>query len=53
MAEAAQDLADRISGLRMALAEQQTRVMDFFRMWDADGSGEIEKKEFVGALKAI
>ena len=37
-------LGDRIAGLRMALSQQQTRVMDFLRTWDADGSGEIERK---------
>ena len=37
-------LGDRIAGLRMALSQQQTRVMDFLRTWDHDGSGEIERK---------
>ena len=37
-------IGDRVAGLRMALSQQQARVMDFLRTWDADGSGEIEKK---------
>ena len=42
--DGAPSLGDRIAGLRMALSQQQTRVMDFLRAWDHDGSGEIEKK---------
>ena len=28
-------------------------MLDFFRMWDADGSGEIEPAEFGPALRAL
>ena len=39
--------------LRDALARSSTRVIDLFRQWDEDGSGEIEKKEFRQAIKSM
>ena len=58
MAEAVPDglaetLAERSAELRAILENSGTRVLDFFRMWDADGSGEIEADEFRPALRAL
>ena len=39
--------------LRDALARSSSRVIDLFKQWDEDGSGEIEKKEFRRAIKAM
>jgi Ca2+-binding EF-hand superfamily protein len=39
--------------LRDALSRSSSRVMDLFRQWDDDGSGEISKKEFRQAVKAM
>ena len=49
MAEA-EAIGDRVAALRTVLSEQQTRVIDFFRARDADGSGEIELNEFAAAM---
>ena len=39
--------------LKDALARSSSRVMDLFRQWDDDGSGEISKKEFRKAIKSM
>lgn len=50
---AATDLEEKTRMLRKALASGASRVQDFFRTWDADGSGEIDKREFRRALLAL
>ena len=39
--------------LREALTANFARVMDLFRIWDADGNGTISKKEFRKAIRAL
>ena len=39
--------------LRDALSRSASRVIDLFRKWDDDGSGEINKKEFRRAIRAL
>ena len=39
--------------LREALTRSSTRVIDLFKQWDDDGSGEISKKEFRKAIKSM
>ena len=39
--------------LRDALARSVTRVLDLLQAWDVDGSGDIGKKEFRRAVKAL
>jgi Ca2+-binding EF-hand superfamily protein len=39
--------------LRDALARSSARVIDLFRQWDEDGSGEIDQKEFRQAVQAM
>ena len=39
--------------LRDALARSASRVIDLFRQWDEDGSGEIDKAEFRQAIRAM
>ena len=53
MADADGSLASRAAELRLVLAESGTRVLDFFRMWDADLSGEVDPEEFAPALRAL
>ena len=36
-----------------ALRQNAARVLDLFRQWDADGDGEVSKKEFRKAMPAI
>lgn len=45
--------ASGVDELRKLLEDSGTRVLDFFRMWDVDGSGEIERREFAPALRAL
>lgn len=47
------DAESIVASLRVALAKKLGRVIDLFREWDGDGSGEIDKREFKGALKAV
>lgn len=42
-----------VQQLRGMLSANVARVIDLFREWDDDGSGEIDKKEFRQALKAM
>ena len=42
-----------ISELREALARDAVRVIDLFREWDDDGSGEISKREFREAMPRL
>ena len=53
MIHPSQRLVKKLRACAWPLSQQQSRVMDFLRMWDADGSGEIEKKEFVAALHGL
>ena len=39
--------------LRDALVRSVTRVLDLLKSWDDDGSGDISKKEFRRAIKAL
>ena len=39
--------------LRDALTANFSRCMDLFRAWDANGSGDISKKEFRKAIRAL
>ena len=39
--------------LRDALSRSAQRVIDLFRQWDEDGSGEIDKKEFRMAIRSM
>ena len=39
--------------LRDALSRSVTRVLDLLQAWDDDGSGDISKKEFRQAIKAL
>ena len=39
--------------LRDALSRSVTRVLDLLIAWDADGSGDISKREFRKAIKAL
>ena len=39
--------------LAEALRSNATRVMDLFRSWDADGDGEVSRKEFHKAMPAL
>ena len=39
--------------LREALRRSSTRVIDLFRAWDVDGSGEVSRDEFRRAVKAL
>ena len=41
------------ASLREALSRSATRVIDLFRLWDEDGSGTIERKEFRRAIRAL
>ena len=43
----------RTRELRSILADSGKRVQEFFRMWDADGSGEVDAYEFAPALRAL
>ena len=36
-----------------ALRANATRVLDLFRSWDADGDGEVSRKEFHKAMPAL
>ena len=36
-----------------ALRSNATRVLDLFRSWDADGDGEVSRKEFHKAMPAL
>ena len=45
--------SDRTVALRAALAASGERVMDFFKQWDEDKSGEMEKREFIKAVRAL
>ena len=44
---------DPIERLRSSLAKDRGRVLDLFRRWDCDGNGEIDKREFLQALRAL
>lgn len=46
-------MSDRTLALRAALAASGERVMDFFKLWDEDKSGEMEKREFLKAIRAL
>ncbi len=39
--------------LREALSKNAVRILDLFREWDADGDGEISKKEFRKAMPKL
>lgn len=39
--------------LATALKSDSGRVLDLFRSWDADGDGEVSKKEFHKAIPAL
>ena len=41
------------SSLRDTLAAQSMRILDLFKLWDEDGSGEIDRKEFRRAIKSL
>ena len=41
------------SQLRAILVENQVRIIDLFRDWDADGDGKVSKKEFRQALQVL
>ena len=48
------DLSEYIRfSLRDALSRSSARVMDLFRQWDDDDSGEIDRKEFRQAVRAL
>ena len=42
-----QAMDERTLELRAVLANSGTRVVDFFRLWDADGSGDVDFDEFL------
>lgn len=48
-----EDQLQRLVSLRRALAAGGTRVIDLFREWDVDLSGEIEKLEFTKAVRTF
>ena len=48
--EGARSVAEQ---LRDTLSKHAVRVIDLFREWDDDGSGQIDKKEFRKALQAL
>lgn len=39
--------------LRQALANNFTHVIDLFRQWDSDGSGDIDRAEFARAMRQL
>ena len=39
--------------LRQALSEQSERLAQLFDLWDEDGNGEIDEKEFRRALRML
>ena len=41
------------ASLRQALAEQKHRLANLFSLWDEDGNGEIDEKEFRRALRML
>jgi Ca2+-binding EF-hand superfamily protein len=44
---------ERVRELRAILADSNKRVFEFFRLWDVDGSGEVDRSEFAPALRAL
>ena len=42
--------ASVVEQLKMALDKNQTKVLDLFREWDADGDGNVSRKEFAKAM---
>jgi Ca2+-binding EF-hand superfamily protein len=47
------DPADVLNELGKALATKLGRIVDLFREWDLDGSGEIDKREFCDAMESV
>jgi Ca2+-binding EF-hand superfamily protein len=47
------DPEDVLRELGKALATKLGRIVDLFREWDLDGSGEIDKREFCDAMESV
>ena len=47
------DPEEVLTELGKALASKLGRIIDLFREWDEDGSGEIDKQEFCDAMESI
>ena len=45
--------AELKSSLKDALQRSANKVVELFKQWDADGSGVVERSEFVGVVKAL
>jgi len=45
--------ASVVEQLKAALDKNQTKVLDLFREWDADGDGNVSRKEFIKAMPIL